>query len=55
VREEKGLEYREVWDPRSAATGLLVARGMLYATDRLIVHAAPSILSPPSVAVTTAA
>lgn len=37
------LEYWEVWYPRAAATGILVARGRLAPTDRLILHAAPEV------------
>jgi hypothetical protein len=34
-----------VWDPRAAATGLLLGRGMLNPTDTLIVHAVPDVLT----------
>ncbi len=35
----------EVWYPKAAATGLLLARGRLNATDRLLVHAVPDVLT----------
>ncbi len=35
----------EIWYPEAAATGLLVARGRLDATDTLWLHAAPPILT----------
>ena len=37
------LQYWEVWDPRAAATGVLIARGQLDPTDTLILHAAPDV------------
>ena len=37
------LQYWEVWDPRAAATGVLIARGQLGPTDTLILHAAPDV------------
>jgi hypothetical protein len=37
------LEYWEVWDPRAAATGILIARGQMDPTDTLILHAAPDV------------
>jgi hypothetical protein len=39
------LEYWEVWYPRAAATGVLIARGALDPTDTLIVHAAPDVMT----------
>jgi hypothetical protein len=41
--QEGTLDYWEVWDPRAAATGILIARGHLKRTDTLILHAAPDI------------
>jgi hypothetical protein len=38
------LEYWEVWYPRAAATGVLIARGAMDPTDTLILHAAPDVL-----------
>jgi hypothetical protein len=38
------LEYWEVWYPRAAATGVLIARGAIAPTDTLIVHAAPDVI-----------
>ena len=40
-----GIEFWEVWYPEAAATGLLLARGRLDATDVLWVHAAPEVMS----------
>ena len=42
---EDGIEFWEVWYPEAAATGLLLARGRLDATDVLWVHAAPEVMS----------
>lgn len=39
------IEFWEVWYPDAAATGLLLARGRLDATDVLWVHAAPDVMS----------
>jgi hypothetical protein len=39
------LEYWEVWYPRAAATGVLIARGALDPTDTLILHSAPDIVT----------
>ena len=40
-----GIELWEVWYPEAAATGLLLARGRLEATDVLWLHAAPEVIS----------
>jgi hypothetical protein len=37
------LEYWEVWDPRSAATGVLIARGQINHTDSVVLHSAPDV------------
>jgi len=39
------MQTWELWYPKAASTGLLFARGRLDATDRLLVHAAPDVLS----------
>ncbi len=39
------LEYWEVWYPRAAATGLLIARGQIDPTDSIILHAPPDVLT----------
>lgn len=39
------IEYWEVWYPRAAATGVLIARGGMDATDTLILHAAPDVVT----------
>ena len=41
----KPTEYWSIWYPKAASTGLLVARGLLDAAERLLVHAAPPILT----------
>ena len=38
-------QYWTVWYPKAAATGLLLGRGLLDATDSLLVHAAPEVLT----------
>src|SRR5688572_696776 len=35
----------EVWYPKAAATGLLLARGRLDPTDTLLMHAAPDFIT----------
>jgi hypothetical protein len=42
---EQTREFWEVWYPDAAATGLLVARGLIDATDVLWVHSAPEVMS----------
>jgi hypothetical protein len=37
------MHYWEVWDPRPAATGVLIARCQIDPTDTLILHAAPDV------------
>src|SRR3954468_20171099 len=39
------LETWSVWYPKAASTGVLIARGRLNATDRLLVHAAGDIIT----------
>src|SRR5689334_6865995 len=39
------LETWSVWYPKAASTGVLIARGRLDATDRLLVHAAGDVIS----------
>ena len=39
------LEYWEIWYPRAAATGPLIARRQLRRTDALILHAAPDLVT----------
>lgn len=39
------LEYWEIWYPRAAATGVLIARGQLERTDTLLLHSAPDVLT----------
>lgn len=38
-------EYWTIWYPKAGSTGLLVARGLLDATERLLLHAAPPVLT----------
>ena len=39
------LEYWEIWYPRAAATGMLIARGQLERTDMILLHSAPEIVT----------
>jgi len=39
------LQYWEVWYPRAAATGVLIARGGMDPTDTLILHSAPDVVT----------
>jgi hypothetical protein len=39
------LELWDLWYPQAAATGIAFARGRLEATDVLLVHAAPPMLT----------
>jgi len=41
----KSLENWEVWYPRAAATGMLLARGRLDPTSTLILHAAAEVIT----------
>ncbi|MEO8457818.1 MAG: hypothetical protein ABI559_08405 [Chloroflexota bacterium] len=41
----KTQHYWEVWYPRAGATGLLVARGQIDPTERIILHAAPEFVT----------
>ena len=43
AREE--MESWAIWYPKAGATGLLLARGRLKAANRVLVHAAPDILT----------
>ncbi len=45
MTDGKALENWEVWYPRAAATGLLLARGRLDATDTVILHAAADVIT----------
>lgn len=38
-------EYWTIWYPKAGSTGLLVARGLIDATERLLLHAAPPVLT----------
>jgi hypothetical protein len=39
------LEYWEVWYPRAAATGVLIARGAMDPTESVIFHSAPDVVT----------
>jgi hypothetical protein len=39
------LQYWEVWYPQAAATGLLIARGLMDTADMIILHAPPPVLT----------
>lgn len=41
----KTLHYWEAWYPKAGATGILIGRGMIDPTDKIILHAAPDILT----------
>ena len=43
VDEKKNSVFWEVWYPKAASTGLLLARGELGPTDRLLLHAVPRL------------
>jgi hypothetical protein len=45
MMSETGLQTWEVWYPKAAATGLLLGRGRLDATDVLLVHAVPDFVT----------
>ena len=45
MSEEKNLHYWQVWYPKAAATGLLLARGLIDPTDELLLHAAPDYIT----------
>src|SRR5262245_9077978 len=38
-------EYWTIWYPQAASTGLLFGRGLLDATELLLIHAAPPLLT----------
>jgi hypothetical protein len=39
------MEYWSIWYPKAAATGLLLARGLLDATDTLLLHAPGEVVT----------
>jgi hypothetical protein len=39
------LHYWSVWYPQAAATGLLIARGLIDPADWLLLHAAPDVIT----------
>ena len=39
------LQYWEIWYPNAAATGLLIARGLIDPADEIIFHSPPDVLS----------
>lgn len=39
------LQYWAIWYPKAAATGLLVARGLIGSTGSVLVHAAPEVIT----------
>ncbi len=42
---DRTIEQWSIWYPKAASTGLLLARGRLDPTERLLVHAAPPVLT----------
>jgi hypothetical protein len=45
VGGEKNLQYWQVWYPKSAATGILVGRGLIDPADSILLHAAPDVIT----------
>jgi hypothetical protein len=45
MSESSPTEFWEIWYPRATATGMLVGRGLLDATDVLIAHAVPDVIN----------
>jgi hypothetical protein len=45
MTQKEKLQYWTVWYPRAAATGLLLARGRLDATDTLLLHAPGEVIT----------
>lgn len=45
MAEKKSLQYWSVWYPKAAATGLLLARGLLDSTNTLLLHAAGEVIT----------
>jgi hypothetical protein len=45
MSETQNLHYWSVWYPKAASTGLLLGRGLLDPTEKLLVHAAPPVLT----------
>lgn len=43
--ENSSLQYWEVWYPKAGATGISVARGLIEPAQRVILHAAPEVLT----------
>ncbi len=41
----KTNEYWSIWYPKAASTGIWMGRGLLEATEQLLVHAAPPVLT----------
>ena len=42
---DKELQYWEVWYPKAGATGTLIGRGLVDATQEIILHSAPDVLT----------
>jgi hypothetical protein len=45
MAERPALQYWTVWYPKAAATGLLLARGLIDPANTLLVHAAPDLIT----------
>ncbi len=39
------MQYWTVWYPKAASTGLLVGRGLIDPTDKLLLHSAPPVVT----------
>jgi hypothetical protein len=42
---DKILQLWDIWYPKAGATGIPFARGRMDSTDRLLIHAAPPVLT----------
>jgi hypothetical protein len=45
MSQQTSIEYWSLWYPKAASTGIWLARGLLDATDQLLVHAAPPVMT----------
>lgn len=45
MSQQTSTEYWSLWYPKAASTGVWLGRGLLDATDQLLVHAAPPVMT----------
>jgi len=45
MNQKKVLEYWTVWYPKAAATGLLLARGLIEPVETLLLHSPPNMIT----------